>query len=349
MMLAAVYYGKEDIRIMDVPQPEIGPGELLIKVLSASICGTDLRIYQGGHRYYPEGTVRIPGHEVVGMIEKMGEGIEGFAVGQKVFIAPNMGCGHCKQCITGNNNLCSNHFDAIGITIDGGFAEYMRVPANAVQQGCVIKIHDDVDPAVAALTEPFACVLRGQKAVQIRPGDVVLVIGAGPIGIMHAKLARVWGAGRIIVSETIPFRAEQAKRMGADRVVDPTNEDLAAVLKEESEGRGADVIVVAAPARGAQESSLSLAAIGGRINFFGGLPKDNSSISFDSNIVHYKELMVTATTACSTDNCWQAAQIINSGRVDLSDLVSKRFPLKEAKEAFTEALQKKALKIVIEP
>lgn len=347
-MLAAVYYGKQDIRVVDVPKPEIGPGELLIKVLSASICGTDMRIYNGAHRFYPEGTIRIPGHEVVGTIEEIGPGLDRFSIGQRVFIAPNMGCGHCIQCISGNNNLCAD-FNAIGITIDGGFAEYMRVPAAAVQQGCVINIKEDVDPAVAALTEPFACVLRGQKILNIKPGNVALVIGAGPIGIMHAKLAKVWGAGRVIVSEPIPSRAEQARRMGADRVVNPTVEDLDTVVKAESNGRGADVIIVAAPVHAAQESALSMAAIGGRINFFGGLPKDNSKINFDSNIVHYKELIVTATTACSTDNCWQAAQIINAGLVDLSDLISSRFALKDAKEAFAEALEKKALKIVIEP
>lgn len=348
-MLAAVYHGKQDIRVIDIPKPKIGPNELLIKVLSASICGTDMRIYNGVHRFYPEGTRRVPGHEVVGTIAEVGQELDGtFSIGRRVFIAPNMGCGHCVQCISGNNNLCAS-YDAIGITIDGGFAEFMRVPANAVQQGCVINIDDAVDPAVAALTEPFACVLRGQKAVNIKPGDIVLVIGAGPIGIMHTKLAKIWGAGRVIVSEPMPGRAEQAKMMGADRVVNPTTEDLDTIVKTESDGRGADVIIVAAPVHSAQEDALLLAAISGRINYFGGLPKDNSKISFDSNIVHYKELIITATTACSTDNCWQAARIINSGLVDLHELISMRFPLTEAKQAFEEASGKKSLKIVIEP
>ncbi len=164
---------------------------------------------------------------------------------------------------------------------------------------------------------------------------------------MHAEISQSLGAGRVIVSEPIPTgRTGQ----GMDRPgCEPTVEDLDTVGKAESNGRGADVIIVAAPVHAAQESALSMAAIGGRINFFGGLPKDNSKINFDSNIVHYKELIVTATTACSTDNCWQAAQIINAGLVDLSDLISSRFPLKDAEKAFAEALEKKALKIVIEP
>lgn len=347
-MLAAVYHGPNDLRIEEVPVPEIGQGELLIKVLSASICGTDIRILHGDHRMYPSGTVRIPGHEVVGNVAKVGEGLANFIVGERVFIAPNTGCGHCEQCVSGNNNLCSN-YDALGVTMNGGFAEYMRVPANSVQQGNVIKISDSVDSAVAALMEPFACVLRGQNALHIKPGEVVLIIGAGPIGVMHTKLAKLRGAGRVIVSEPMADRAAQVKRMGADRVVNPIEEDLKNVIAEESKGRGADVIIVAAPVHSAQESALELAAISGRINFFGGLPKNRPTINFDSNLVHYKELIITGTTACSTNDCWQAAQIANSGLIDLTDLVSQRFPLKDAIAGFAAAEDRKSLKIVLEP
>ena len=347
-MLAAVYHGPNDLRVEHVPVPQIGLGELLIQVKSASICGTDLRIFHGNHRMYAPGTIRIPGHEVVGTIAAIGNDLSGFEVGQRVFIAPNMGCGHCLQCVSGNNNLCAN-YDAVGVTMDGGFAEYMRVPANSVQQGNVITISQDVDPAVAALMEPFACVLRGQNALHIQPGETVLVVGAGPIGVMHTKLARVRGAGRVIVSEPLVNRAAQARRMGADRVVNPLEEDLQAVIDQESGGRGADVVIVAAPVHAAQESALKLAAIGGRINFFGGLPKDRPTINLDSNLVHYKELVITGTTACSTHDCWQAAQIVNSGLIDLSDLVSQRFPLREAVQAFAAAEDRQSLKIVLEP
>lgn len=347
-MLAVVYHGPKDIRIEEVPRPQITAGELLIKVLDASICGTDLRIYHGNHRKYPEGTIRIPGHEVVGTIAEVGAGVSGYPIGQRVFIAPNTGCGHCHECVRGNNNVCAN-YEAVGVTIDGGFAEYMRVPGNSIQQGNVIPVSESVDPAVTALMEPFACVLRGQNALHIQPGEIVLVMGAGPIGVMHVKLARSRGAGRVIVSEPTPDRAAQAIRMGANRVVIPTQEDLAKVIAEESGGRGADVIIVAAPVHAAQESAIDLAAIGGRINFFGGLPKDRPLINLDSNQVHYKELVITGTTACSTADCWQTAQIINSGLVDLSDLVSQRFPLHEAEKAFAAAEDRKSLKIVLEP
>jgi len=347
-MLAAVFHGPDDLRVEQIPVPKIDPGDLLVSVLSASICGTDLRIYHGNHRMYPPGTVRVPGHEVVGTISEVGAGVNNYSTGQRVFVAPNAGCGHCLQCVSGNNNLCP-FYDAIGVTRDGGFAEFVRVPANSVQQGNVIPVGEKVDPAVAALMEPFACVIRGQNALQIKPGEIVLVMGAGPIGVMHTKLAKVRGAGRVIVSEPIPDRVTQAIRMGADRVVNPLDEDLRQILDDVSNGRGADVIIVAAPVHAAQESALELAAIRGRVNFFGGLPKDRPTINFDSNLVHYKELVITATTACSTADCWQATEIVTSGLIDLTDLISQRFPLKDAVEAFSAAEDRKTLKIVLEP
>ena len=234
-MLAAVYHGPNDLRVEDVPVPIIGRGELLVKVLSASICGTDLRILHGNHRMYPDGTVRIPGHEVVGTIAEVSAEVTNYSVGQRVFCAPNTGCGHCPQCVSGNNNLCAN-YDAIGVTSDGGFAEYVRIPANSVQQGNVIPISESVDSAVAALMEPFACVLRGQNALHMKPGEVVLIMGAGPIGVMHTKLAKARGAGRVIVSEPMPDRAAQAIRMGADRVVNPATENLKSAARRREPG-----------------------------------------------------------------------------------------------------------------
>lgn len=350
MMLAAIYHGPHDLRVEHVPRPQIGAGEVLLRVLAANICGTDLRILHGGHRMYPPGTVRIPGHEVVGEIAEVGEGVEGYSVGQRVFVAPNFG-GRSRQALAGNNNLDPN-YQAFGINLDGAFAEYMRAPAAAVRQGNLMPVRDGVDAAVAALTEPFACVLRGQNAVDVRDGDVVVVMGAGPIGVMHMLLARLRGALRVIVSEPSAARRAQALALGADRVVDPlaakgTADALRAAVMEESDGRGADVIIVAAPAKAAQESALQLAAIGGRINFFGGLPKQDPFIRFDSNVVHYKELVVTGTTACSTYDCLRAAEIVNSGRVALEPLVTSRFPLREAVAAFDAAEDGENLRVAL--
>ena len=347
-MLAAVYHGPEDVRLEEVAVPVIGADEVLLKVANAGICGTDLRIWHGAHRKFPPGTVRIPGHELVGDIVELGANVKGLEPGERVFVAPNMGCGHCRQCVSGNNNRCAR-YEAIGVTMDGAFAEYVRIPAAAILQGNLIPLAAQADPAAATLIEPFACVLRGQDAVTVRPGEVVLVVGAGPIGVMHVMLARLRGAGRVIVSDLLPDRLRLAIRTGADRTVSPLQEDLAAVIAEESGGEGADVIIVAAPAAGAQEEALKLSAIGGRINLFGGLPREQSTIRFDSNLVHYKELVVTGTTACSTADCWRAAALVNSGRVDLSHLVSARFPLSEALQALAAAEDRKSLKVVIEP
>lgn len=347
-MLAAVYHGPNDLRVEQAPRPEIGPEEMLLRVLRANICGTDLRILHGGHRQYPPGTVRIPGHEVVGEIAEVGANVEGYTVGQRVFVAPNMGSGHNRQTIAGHNNLDPD-YRAIGINLDGAFAEYMRVPAAAIRQGNVMPVDETVDPAVAALIEPLACVLRGQNAVDVHGGDVVVVMGAGPIGILHMKLAQFRGATRVIVSEPAGGRRQQALALGADRVVDPLAEDLGSVVLAESDGRGADVVIVAAPSKAAQESALTVAAIGGRINFFGGLPKQEPFIRFDSNAVHYKELVVTGTTACSTYDCLLAAEIVRSGRMDLAPLVTARFPLAEAVAAFAAAADGKNLRVTLEP
>ncbi len=347
-MLAAVFHGPNDLRLEQVPTPEIGRGEVLVQVHSASICGTDLRIWHGNHRMYPPGTVRIPGHEIAGTIARLSSEVTDWRVGQMVFCAPNTGCGHCLECIRGDNNLCSN-YEALGVTVDGGFAEFVRISARSVQQGNLIPVAQAVDPAVAALLEPFACVVRGQNALSIRPGEVVLVMGAGPIGVMHAKLAKARGAGKVIVSEPLAARRAQARALGADQVVDPTTQDLHSAVFDESNGRGADVVIVAAPAHAAQEAAVQVAAVGARVNFFGGLPKDRPTINIDSNLVHYKELVLTGTTACSTADCWQAAEIVGAGVVDLSKMVSRRFPLKDAEQAFAAAEDRGSLKVVLQP
>jgi L-iditol 2-dehydrogenase len=347
-MLAAVYHGPKDLRVEELPVPEISSNEALLKVLSTGICGTDLRIWHGSHRKYPPGTIRIPGHEVVGDIVKVGPDVKGLEIGQRIFLAPNMGCGHCRQCISGNNNLCID-YDAPGITFDGSFAEYMRVPAAAILQGNIIPISREVDPSVATLIEPFACVLRGQEAVHIRPGESVLVVGAGPVGIMHVLLAKLHGAGLVIVSEINPGRASKVKDFGADLVVNPAEEDLQEIISERTGGFGVDVVLLAAPAKVAYQAATEYVSIGGRINYFAGLPKDNPTIEMDANLVHYKELIVTGTTASSTQNCQQTAQILTSGRIDLSNLITSRFPLREAVQAFSAADSGEGLKVILEP
>jgi L-iditol 2-dehydrogenase len=347
-MLAAVYHGPEDLRVEERPVPAMGPAEALLKVHSASICATDLRIYAGGHRKYGPGVIRIPGHEITGVLVEVGRDVRGIQTGQMVFIAPNIGCGHCRQCAAGRNNLCPD-YDAFGITLDGGFSEYMRVTAGAIEQGNVIPLDPAADPAAMALAEPLACVLHGQDALDVRPGDVVLIQGAGPIGIMHLLMAKARGATRVILSDRLPERLAKGAELGADRTVDIDAEDLSRVVGEATGGAGADVVIVAAPVRAAMEESLQLAAYRGRINFFAGLPKQEPCIQADANLIHYKELVVTGSTGSSTGDCRRAVELAAAGKVDLHALIGDRFPLTEAPAAFAAARHHNGWKVILQP
>jgi L-iditol 2-dehydrogenase len=348
-MMAAVYHGPQDLRVEQIPTPSPGPGEIVLRVDYASICATDLRILKGAHRKYVPGTVRVPGHEVVGTIVEFGTGVnQSYRRGQRVFVAPNVGCGRCPQCARGHNNLCAN-YDALGITRDGAFAEFMRVPVSFLEQGNLIPFNEALDGAAVALAEPFACVLHGQQALRIRSEDVLLIMGAGPIGIMHILAARAAGVKKILVSEQAPERIRVASSAGADRVVNFRDEPLPEIVATETQGRGADVIVVAVAVREAMETASKLAAVGGRINLFAGLPSNDTTISLDANLIHYKELIVTGTTACSTGDCRRSIELISSGKVSLEPLVSGRYRLDHVMDAFRAVHEGKVLKVVLQP
>ncbi len=346
-MLAAVYHGPEDLRLEQWPTPSAAAGEIVLRMEYASICATDLRILKGGHRKYGPGTVRIPGHEMVGTIAELGSKVDGgYRVGQRVFVAPNVGCGHCPQCKRSQNNLCAN-YDALGITMDGAFAEFIRLPAAFLEQDNLIRIDDALDGAVIALAEPFACVLHGQDALRISSEDVVLIMGPGPVGIMHVIAARTAGVKKIVVSGKSTERLQMAMAAGAHRVVNLHEEPLREVIAAETGGRGADVVVVAAGVREAMEEAPALAAIRGRINLFAGLSSTGTGISLDANLVHYKELIVTGTTGCSTGDCRRSMEMIRSGTVDLAPLVSARYGLDRALEAMNAVRSGNVLKVVL--
>lgn len=348
-MKALAYRGPEDLRVEERPEPEPGPGEAVLEVAACGICGTDLRIAAGQHRAYGDDSAigRIPGHEVAGTIVSAGRDT-GLREGTKAFIAPNVGCGECRACRLGRVNLCERP-QAIGITRDGGFAERLLLGADLIAQGNVIELPDDADPRVLSLAEPLACVLRGSEACSIRRGDVVLIAGAGPIGVMHLLVAKLVEPAAVIVSEPSAERRAQAERFGADRVVDPGAEDLAEVVREMSGGLGADVVITAAPAAVAQRQALELAAKAGRINFFGGLPRGRSTVELDTNLIHYKELVVTGTTANTNEDCRKAVELITSGAVDVGALLSARESLERADRAFAAAASGEVMKVVIEP
>jgi L-iditol 2-dehydrogenase len=344
-MRAAVYHGPGDLRVEDWDRPKLGPDEALLRVSHCGICGTDHRIVAGKHRLVPPGTLRVLGHEIVGEIVETGSALSALPTGP-VIVAPNMGCGHCRECRSGHNNRCSEA-RALGITEDGAFVEYLKIPAAAVSQGNVIPLAAGVDPLAAALIEPLACVLRGQEHLDIEPADAVLVVGAGPIGLLHVMLARMKGAERIAIADRWPQRLALAQDLGADRALDLREHTLADAGRPESGDRGFDVIIVAAPSLEADVAALDLAAPGGRINWFAGLPKTDSTAPIDTNIVHYKELRVTGTSACSTSDCQRAAEIVNSGRLDVLPLVTRVRPLEEAPKEFVGAKDHASLKTVL--
>jgi L-iditol 2-dehydrogenase len=344
-MQALVYHGPNDLRVEDRPSPEPGPGEAILRVSACGICGTDLRIAAGGHRAYPPGTVRIPGHEVAGTILGVGNGID-LKEGQPAFVAPNVGCGQCAQCRAGRVNLCVRP-DAVGISMDGGLADQLLLPANLVAQGNVLPVPETTDLRAVALAEPLACVLRGSEACDISAGDLVVIVGAGPVGLMHLLVARLADPSGVIVSQRSEERRRLALEYGADEAVGP--DDLAATVMDVSGGRGADVVIVAAPAAEAQRQALEIAAPAGRINFFGGLPRGRSMVELDTNLIHYKELVVTGTTANTTEDCRRALELVLDGSIDTAALISRSYRLADADEALAAARSGEALKVVIEP
>lgn len=345
-MRVALYRGPGDLRVEEFPRPAVGPGEALLKVFACGICGTDRRIVAGGHRLVPPGTLRIPGHEIVGKIIEAGEGASDLPSGP-VFVAPNMGCGSCSQCLSGNNNRCRKT-QALGITLDGGFAEYLLIPAAAIAQGNVIPLGKGFDAAEATLIEPLACVIRGQEPLGIGSADTVLVVGAGPIGVLHLMLARLRGAGKTLIVDRHPEKLAFAKARGADVTIDVSARDLADAVKAETNGEGVDVGIVAAPSPDAAARVLELCAPGGRVSWFAGLPKDRPA-HIDPNIVHYRELKVSGTTACSTLDCRNAADIVKSGQLDLAPLLTRRLPLADAPLAFAGTGDRGAIKTVLVP
>jgi L-iditol 2-dehydrogenase len=347
-MLAAVYHGPHDIRLEEVERPQPGPGEAVMRVRAASICATDLRIFNHGHFKISEGTVRILGHELAGEIVAVGERVTYLTPGTRVAVAPNVGCGVCWECVQGNNNLCPD-YDACGITLDGGFAEYMLITAPAVQQGNVVKIPDNLSFEEAALNEPLSCCYNAQQACRLAPGETMVIMGAGPMGLMNLLLARYSGAGQVIVSEVQEDRARQAVELGADLVVDPRKQDLREAILEATGGRGADVVIVAVGSAELQEQAVELAARRGRVNFFAGLAAGRDRARVNSNWIHYGQVTVTGTTGSNHRQYRQTVQMLASGRLSLQPLATAKRPLQEVETALADAASGEHLKVLLIP
>lgn len=345
-MKAAYYYGIGDIRIEECEIPKISEKEILIKVRASAICGTDLRIYKGGHFKIPEGTKRVLGHELAGEIVEVGAQVKGYKIGMRVALPPNVGCGHCPMCIQGLNQLCPD-YEAFGISYDGGFQEYMRVPQEAIERGNVIEIPDSLTYEEAAMVEPFSCTYNSYKRLKTVPGDVVVIIGAGPIGACHVMINKMAGAGKIIVADISDSRLEEIKKFGADIIVNSTKEELAEVVMKESGNLGADVTITACSVPQIQQQALELAAARGRINFFGGMPKGKEIVPLNTNLIHYKELTVLATTGSSLEDYYGAMKIAASKKIPLAQLETGTFSIDQTVEAFEYALSGQGMKALI--
>ena len=332
-MLAARMYGKNDIRLEEVPTPSPKKGEVVIKVEAAAVCGTDVRMITNGVKGIDENNPRILGHEFAGTIHALGEGVSNHKIGQRVAFAPNFGCGHCPQCLKGNGHLCPE-YQATGINIDGGFAEYVLIPASAVKDGNICEISDKVSFEEGAVIEPLSCVYNGFEHADIHKNDIVLVVGAGPIGMMHCTLALMAGA-KVYLNDISESRLVNAKK------IYPQLNTIQGDPKEEifkvSEGQGADVIICACPVPAVQIQALELGAVGARIVFFGGIPADKEPVALNTNLIHYRQLIVTGTTRASLSQYRKTLKLVEDGLIDLKPLITKSYNIKDIKDAIEQA------------
>jgi len=343
-MKAAMLYDKEDLRVTEAPVPEINAREVLLKVKSALVCGTDIRMYKNGYPGVSPESPIIPGHEFSGVIEKTGKDVRGYKEGMSVALAPNMGCGTCDMCVSGNTQLCAD-YRAFGINMDGAFAEYVRIPEDAVKQGNMVEL-SDLSYEEAALAEPLSCVYNAFQIYDVQPGDIVLVIGAGPIGMMHGKLAAMAGASKIIINDISKERLELVKEV-EPRFEVSLGDDIRDFSREISRGRGIDITVTACPSPDAQIMALELAAVNGRVSFFGGLPKDRSKVPLDTNLVHYKQIRISGTTRQNLSQYRKCIDLMTSGVIDVKPLITSRHSLDSIMEGYTELMSGMGIKHAI--
>lgn len=345
-MRAVILSGPGDFAPGELEKPVIGEEDILLEMKKAAICGTDIRILEGTKRKgvrYPS----VIGHEMCGVISQVGKKVKGYQVGEKVAIANVIPCHSCHSCLTGRENACLNR-KAIGYEFNGGFEEYVLIPKICIESGNVVKLPDHVSFEEGALIEPLACCIRGLKNAGTGFGDTVLIVGAGPIGLMHLQLSKIAGARDVIVSEPIASRREKAKKLGADCVVDPSKEDLEKILMERTKGLGADVIVMAIGVPAIINSTLKLCRKGGTVNLFAGFAGTGEAV-IEVNTIHYNEINVNGSTAYKREDYLQAADMIVSGQVNVKEIVTHTFKIEDFQKAYEVCKSGEGLKVLIEP
>ncbi|WP_252315213.1 alcohol dehydrogenase catalytic domain-containing protein [Sinobaca sp. H24] len=346
MTMNAVYLtDKETLLFKQVPIPEPGPHDILLKVGAVGICGSDLRIYKNGDKRvaFP----RITGHEIAGEIIETGSEAALWHKGDTVTLGAHIPCGTCLYCLQDLGHHCRLG-ESIGYQIDGGFAEYMLLPRAFVERGSIQRTAPGISFLEASLSEPFACVLSGLKKVKAAAGQTVVVYGAGAIGCMFIAALKKMGAEKVIAVQRSAPRRQFALEFGADLCLDPAAEDVEQRIKAETGGYGCDTVIVTAPSPAVQQEALTIVKTLGNVLFFAGLPKGTSG-ELNTNLILYKELNVCGTHGASRACHFEAVQWINERRLPFSKFVTHTFPLSETKAGFQAALGKDGLKCVITP
>jgi L-iditol 2-dehydrogenase len=357
-MRAVYLVGERRLEMREIPVPVVPEDGLVLDVKACGVCGSDLRRWREGPPKggdgvlvpgYQKGAVGgvVPGHEVTGVVAEVGSRVLDHAPGDRLAIAPDIHCGVCYFCRRGMYNLCDDP-RYLGITpgYAGGLADKMVLTQEALTRGIVHRIPDGLDFFQAALSEPCSSVLATHHKAGTSLEDVVVVIGAGPTGCMHIAIAHARGA-RVIVSQRSAPRREMARRFGPEAVVDPSSEDLGAVVGEMTEGRGADLVICANPVAATQTLAVELARKGGRVVLFGGLPKANPMTTLDSNRIHYGEIEVVGAFSYHPAFHQLALDVLARKIIPADLLVTHTFSLDQVTEAFETAASGKGLKVVV--
>jgi L-iditol 2-dehydrogenase len=346
-MKALVVRAPGNYAVEDAPIPAVPAGGMLLRVEACALCGSDLRTLRSGHH-----RVTLPwviGHEVCGILEQAGQGYAGsWKKGERLAVGPLAYCGACEFCRAQKFELCTGYLE-IAQKWHGGFADFLAVPAECVERGSIHRVPEGTDPAFAAVTEPMSSCINAQEKGQVGPGDTVVIIGSGPVGCIHAALARSRGAARVVVADVNADRLAFAEAFGPDALVDSSKEDLVQAVRNFTGGAGAQVVISAAPSPQAVVQSVEMARKGGRVLLFGGLPTDQARPGVDMNRIHYQALTVIGTTTFAPRHQAEAVRLVASGGFPAGKLVTHRFPLSRFAEGAGLALAGKALKCVFFP
>lgn len=328
-----------EIEIRDVPVPEPGEGEIVVKIDTALTCGTDLKAYMRGHRLIP-----MPGpfgHEYSGTVAKTGNGVIRFREGDSIMGVHSGPCLSCRYCKKGLHNLCENIMDS---KVLGAFAKHILIPSHVVEQNIFIK-PDNLSFEEAALLEPFATVLHPYSKLSLGEIETALVIGAGPIGLMHLAHLQMNGI-HVIMSDLSGERMNIAKKAGANKVASP--EDLKGIVNDETDGMGVDLVIECAGSKTIWENSTDYLRRGGTVVLFGGCPPD-TEVTYNADRLHYDEITMVGSFHFTPDDVQRAFHLLGSKEIDLSHLITGRFGLNEIEKAFSLLKEHKGIKYAIRP